>query len=224
MKNKKNNSSEFDYQNAMGMIMKMASQPGFGFGSFFGGMPFGEPEEKYPYDRLGDGYELRPIKLTKKEEENKHNESSGYSHLYHNGLKVSDKIFRRGGLGGDFKDGYCSLIHYTRERKKTKYGTTYFSSGIHVIVNKLGDICLSGTGISSYPSHCGGNLGKLKDTYYNLCTGEEVITCSSSSNIDGKRFMIVEHRYDWYNKSLPLGIYQIDKFTCECVKIDEAKK
>lgn len=191
-----------------------------GFSGIFSGMPFGEPEEEYPYDRLGDGYELRPIKLTDKESKNSHVVGLNYSHLYHNDLKVSDLIFRRGGSGGTFKDGYCQLIHYVRDRKRQGL----FSYGEHVIINKLGDICLSGSGISSNPSHYGGNVGKLKDTFFNLCTGEEILTCSSSSSINGQNFIIVEHRYDWYNKELPLGVYRIDKFTCEIEKIDEVKK
>lgn len=206
---------------ALQAFMELASQLGFGFANIFGGMP--NTEESYPYKRLGDGYELRPIEILAEGGQFVVENRDGYSHLYHNELKVSDLVFRKGGLGGNFKDGYCSLILYTQERphEEKSHG---FDFGTHVIINKLGDVCLSGTGMSSYPSHCGGNLGKLKDTYYNLCTGEEVITCSSSSNIDGQRFMFVEHRYDWYNKNLPLGIYRIDKFTCECEKIDEAEK
>jgi hypothetical protein len=201
--------------------MELATQNGFGFANIFGGIPSTEPP--YPHERLGDGYELRKIDMVDEKGDPVENRDS-YSHLYHNDLKVSDLVFRKGGLGGDFKDGYCSLILYTQKRphEEKSHG---FDFGVHVIINKLGDVCLSGTGMSSYPSHCGGNLGKLKDTYYNLCTGEEVITCSSSgASIDGQRFMIVEHRYDWYNKSLPLGIYRIDKSTCEFEKIDEAKK
>jgi hypothetical protein len=184
--------------------------------------PFGEPEEKYPYDRLGDGYELRPIEIKDKKGNLLENRNE-YSHLYHNELKVSNLIFRRGGLGGTFINGYCQLIHYTQKKEHTEkqHGFDY---GVHVIINKLGDICLSGSGISSYPSHYGGNVGKLKDTFFNLCTGEEILTCSSSSSINGQNFIIVEHRYDWYNKELPLGVYRIDKFTCEIKKIDNVKK
>lgn len=196
-------------------------QLGGGISKFFGALlnAHTESKPKYPHDRLGDGYELREIEL-KDKKGNLIENRSNYSHLYHNDLKVSDNIFRRGGTGGTFKDGYCKLIHYTRDKKREDG----FSYGLHVIVNKLGDICLSGEGMSSYPSHCGGNLGKLKDTYINLCTGEEVITASSSNTIDAKKYMFVEHRYDWYNKSLPLGVYQIDKMTCEYTKIDEVNR
>ena len=181
-----------------------------------------ELKEKYPYEKLGDGYELRPIELTEDQSKDQHIVNSKYSNLYHNGLKVSDLIFRKGGISGDFKDGYCQLIHYTKTKEKGK-NNSGFSFGTHVIINSLGNIILSGIGISSYPHHCGKNLGKLKDTYYNLLTGESLITCSSSSSVDGKNFLIVEHRYDWYNKDFPLGVYKIDKITCSVEKIDEIK-
>jgi len=205
--------------NALNAYMEMAAQPGFR--SIFGGMPFGEPEEKHPYERLGDGYELRPIEMVDAQGNPVENREK-YSHLYWEGSKVCDLVFRKGGMGGTFKDGYCALIHYVQKKPHTEKSHG-FDFGIHVIINKLGDICLSGTGISSYPSHCGGNLGKLKDTYYNLATGEEVLTCSSSGSTDGKNYIFVDHRYDWYNKSLPLGIYRIDKRTCEYEKVDDTK-
>ena len=69
MKNKKDQESEA--MKALQAFMEMASYGNFGsiFGGSYSGFPnlFEEPE-KYPYDRLGDGYELRPIKLTNEEE------------------------------------------------------------------------------------------------------------------------------------------------------------
>lgn len=205
-----------DQIKALHVFMTMASQPGFGYGSIFGGLR--EPEERYPYKRLGEGYELRPIQMFNKKGDPITNDSN-YSHLYHNDLKVSDEVFRKGGTGGEFRDGYCKLIHYTRDGKREDG----FSFGTHVIVNHLGDIVLEGTGISSYPSHCGGNIGQLKDTYYDLRTGEAILTASSSGAISSKNLIILEHRYDWYNKDLPLGVYTINKETCEVSKIDDIK-
>jgi len=190
------------------------------FSSIFGGMP--TEEDNYPYEKLSDGYELRPIEILAEGGQFVLENREKFSHLYWNGSKTCDLIFRKGGMGGVFRDGYCSLIHYTQKSPHTekRHG---FDSGTHVIIDKLGIIRMSESG-GSYPSHPGGNVGKLKDTYYNLCTAEEVLTCSSSGSIDGKTFIIVEHRYDWYNKSLPLGIYKIDKFTCEVEKIDDVKR
>ena len=216
MKNK--NFKDFENpMDALAAFTEVMRTPGFS--SFFGGMPFTE-DDKHPYERLGDGYELRPIELTEKESKDQHTVNSNYCHLYHNDLKVSDLIFRKGGMGGKFKDGYCALINYVRTDEKGK-NNDGFSFGKHVIVNHLGEICLLATDTITYPSHCGGNLGKMKDTYYDLRTGKELISCSTSGSIDGKGFVFVQHRYDWYNKQLPLGVYKINKITCEYEKIDE---
>lgn len=190
------------------------------FKALLGGL--GEPEERYPYERLGSGYELRPIEILAEGGQFVLENRENYSHLYHNGKKVTEKIFRKGGMGGKFIDGYCSLILYKQKEEHTekKHG---FDFGIHVIINQLGDIVLEGTGISSYPSHCGGNVGKLNDTYYNLKTGEAILTSSSSGAISSKNLIILEHRYAWYNKDLPLGVYIINKETCEVTKIDDIK-
>jgi len=208
-----------DFENpveALATLTKIMLSPGFG--SFFGGIPFTEPVEKYPYQKLGDGYELRPIPLTKKQSEDSRIVSMKYSHLYHNDLKVSDLIFRKGGLGGTFKDGYCSLIHYvkTKEPKKNDNG---FSFGTHVIINGLGEICLNRDGY-----HIGGHLASIGNYIYDLRTGK-AIAPKSSTTITGTNCIIIEHRYDWYDKevSLPLGIYRIDFQTAQITKIDEVK-
>lgn len=205
---------------AMNTFLAIARNSGYGFETIFGGL--GEPEEHCPYERLGSGYELRPIKILAEGGQFVLDNREKYSHLYHNGLKVTDFVFRKGGMGGEFIDGYCSLILYKQKEEHTekKHG---FDFGIHVIINQLGDIVLEGTGISSYPSHCGGNVGKLKDTYYNLKTGEPILTASSSGVISSKNLIIIEHRYDLYNKNLNLGVYTINKETCEVSKIDNIK-
>jgi len=217
MKNSKKN----EMDKMMSSFISLAAQGFNPGGSYFSNI-FNEPVEKYPYTRLGDGYELRPIELKDKKGNILDNREK-YSHLYHNDLKICDTIFRKGGASGDFKDGYTELIVYKQIKPHTADALGY-DYGVHSLINKLGDICLSGTAMASYPYHCGGNLGKLDKIYYNLCTGEEVISVGSGDQINGVNYLLVEHRYDWYNKSLPLGVYRIDKLTCEILKIDEIKK
>ena len=206
---------------ALHAFIAMAAQPGFA--SIFGGIPFGEPEEKYPYDRLGNGFELRPIEILAEGGQFVVDNRENFSHLYKVGNKVCDTVFRRGGYSGDFKDGYAYLIVYNKEKEHTKkrHG---FDFGTHVIINEQGEVCLEPDGVTTYPSHLGGNIGKLKDTYYDLRTGEALLTCSSSNTIKGQKFIIVEHQYDWYDENLPLGVYKIDKQTCEFEKIDDIKR
>ena len=175
-------------------------------------------EEPYPYESLGNGYELRPIQLFDKDGNSIDNQAR-YSHLYLNGLQISDQVFRKGGLCGGFRGGYCELIFYTQD-VKLKEG---FSSGRHVIINESGKIMLKGSDSISYPYHPGGNVGKLGDIYYDLRSGKPIMTASSSGSISSKNLIIIEHRYDWYNKELPLGVYTINKTTCAVTKIDDIK-
>lgn len=186
---------------------------------FFSGMP---GKEKPKYTQLGNGFELRPIKLSEEESKNKNITGLEYSHLYRDGEKISDKIFRKGGIGGEFEDGYCVLIYYTRDPKRE----SGFSCANFVIINESGEIILKSEQYSSdHPYIDGGNVGHIKNMYYDLRTGEPFMV-KSSNVINSKNFIIVEHKYDWYGKELniPLGIYKIDKETCQFEKIDEIKK
>ncbi len=220
MKNKK---EHLDIENPMEMLAAFTQMMGSpGFGNFFGGLPF-EEKEKYPHDRLGDGYELREIEILAEGGQFVVENREKYSHLYHNDLKVSNEVFRRGGTGGKFKDGYCKLIHYIEKTPHTekRHG---FDFGTHVIINHLGDIKMKGEGISSYPAHIGGHLGSLGNYVYDLRNGK-AIAPKSSTTITGTNCIIVEHRYDWYDKEvkLPLGIYRIDFQTAELLLIDNIK-
>ena len=192
------------------------------FRTLFGGM---SQTEKYPHERLGDGYELRKIELFDKKG-NPIDNRNEYSHLYHNDLKVSDLVFRKGGMGGKFRDGYCELIHYVLEKDPKKSNTEGFDFGTFVIINRLGDIVMKGGRFSSdHPHHIGGCLASVGNYIYDLRNGK-AIAAKSSTTIKGVKSIIIEHRYDWYDKEvkLPLGIYQIDFDTAEITKIDDIKK
>jgi hypothetical protein len=218
MKNKFNITSE-DPTDLLTTLTQMISLRDYS--RFFGSKLF-EEKEKYPHERLGDGYELREIEI-KDEKGNIIDNRNKYSHLYHNDLKVSEEVFRKGGMGGNFKYGYCSLIHYTQKKphSENKHGFDY---GTHVIINELGDIKMKGGGVSDYPNHIGGHLGSLGNYIYDLRTGEPIAP-KSSTTISGMNCIIVEHKYDWYDKEvkLPLGVYRIDFKTAEITKIDEVK-
>jgi hypothetical protein len=175
-----------------------------------------EEAEKKAFRKLGSGFELRPLDI----ENNKHE----YSHLYKDGVKVSDEVFRRGGLGGDFKDGYSNLIHCTPQKDKKKYPNG-FGDETQVIINESGKVVLKKNGLD-YPYHVGGNVGSLKDFYYNLLTGD-VIMPKGGTSIVAKNFLIIEHRYSWdYVKKvidIPIGIYSINLLTCEVIKVDDLR-
>jgi hypothetical protein len=173
-----------------------------------------EEAEAIAFRKLGNGFELRPLDI----ENNKYE----YFHLYKDGVKVSDEVFRRGGLGSDFRDGYCGLIHYEPKKDKKRYPEG-FGDLNHVLVNEKGEIVLRSQGLD-YVHHVGGNVGLVKHAYYNLLTGEAIMPKVDKS-IKGTNFLIVEHRYSWdYVKKVidvPVGVYNINLLTCEVIKIDD---
>jgi hypothetical protein len=211
MSKEKNN--ELEALTTLAQMMATPSSMYSIFGSIFGGSHM---EEKYPYERLGNGFELRPLDIV----DNRNN----YSHLYKDGKQVTSQIFRKGGLCHGFKDSYCGLLLYTKQRK-TKGNTSGFSSGTNVIINELGQVKMESKGLD-YPYHLGGNVASLDHVYYNLLTGEAIMP-KSSTTINAKNFLVVEHRYDFdcYSKEVkvPVGVYTINKQTCEITLIDEVK-
>lgn len=221
MSNKNKQEDYFDISKATEFLSIMNNIVSNGM---FGGMPFTNNTDPIVplYERLGDGYELRPIEILAEGGQFVLENSEKFSHLYHNGEKVNDEVFRKGGMGGKFRDGYCELIHYVQENPHTekRHG---FNFGKHVIINSDGIIVLSENSLK-HPSHMGGNIGRLDETYYDLTCGKPILKGGFAESISGNKFIIVEHRYHWYNEDLPLGIYMLDKTSCTYEKIDEIYK
>ncbi len=159
---------------------------------------------------LGNGFKLVPIDMNDNDKE--------YSHLYQGDIKVSDDIFRKGGMCTGFKDGYVSLIHYLPN--KDKKGKEKFNLGTHVIVNEQGKLCLSGKGLD-YTHHIGGNLGTVGKYIYDMRNGN-IVFRKDAKYFMGKDCIIIEHRYSFHNTNEfnhELGIFKIDLFTCEISKV-----
>lgn len=203
---------QFNANNALQDFLSVLHNGGsyFGGGSIFTDLEDSK-EEKPKYEQLGDGFELRPI------------DDGGYSHLYKDDKKITSLIFRKGGMCGGFKDGYCSLILYAKKRK-TKKDPSKYTCGEHVLINTCGEIVLENRNSLDDPYHIGGNVGSIKNNYYDLRTGEVIFTCSNSG-IRGENYIILEHRfsYDHYDVQKEPGIYKIDKETCKITKIDNIK-
>lgn len=211
----KENKKEFNSNKAIQDFLSTLHNGGcsyFGGGSIFADLE-NSKEEKPKYEQLGDGFELRPID----------DDQLKYSHLYKDDKKITSLIFRKGGICSGFKDGYCSLILYAKKRK-TKKDPLKYTTAQHVLINTNGEIVLENKNSLDHPYHIGGNVGKIKNNYYDLRTSELIFTCSNSS-IVGKNYIILEHRYsfDHYDIQKEPGIYKIDKETCKITKIDNIK-
>lgn len=144
-------------------------------------IPYKEPFET----DLGEGLKLVPIDPEDKMKK---------SHLYKDGVQVSDMVFRKGGLGGKFKDGYCDLIHI-KGIKNSKYGE--YEETEWVIIDTNGKVVFNcGSFDTGYL--LGGIVLSYKHKYYNLQTGAVIMehgyhTCTS------KESLFVEH-YDRYDR------------------------
>jgi hypothetical protein len=147
---------------------------------------------------LGNGFHLRSIR----------NDRFRYSHLYKDGIKVNDKIYRAGGMTSGFKDGYCSLIEYT--------GMTEDNDHKFVIINENGENALEGNRYDA-PHHFKGVIALLNDKLYNLKTGEIIIRRYDGS-IKSSQYMFVSNVF---NEKYKLGVWQIDWYTGEVVEIFE---
>ena len=174
------------------------------------------------YQDLKEGYELRPIEELNDKGEPLENKL-GYSYLYHNGLKISDEVFRKGGIGTNgFVDGYCTLLRYgNRIQDKSKKTLKFEGIGDHVIVNRLGDVCLDPGGLETI-YHLGGNLASVNGGIYDLRKGERIFE-NIYSTMKGNSCVVIENRYNWKNQDFPKGIYRIDYETAEITLIDEIK-
>ena len=171
--------------------------------TLFSGMISENAPKEYGVEDLKDGFSLRfiPEKLMKKIF--KKHSSDNYSYLYKDGKKVSDNIYRKGGMGNGFRDGYCALILYKGD------GSDY---GTHVLIDSEGDIALSQVKSGDHLYHKRGVIATMGSIYYNLLTGEPITTGSSSISSDD--YIFVECRYD-YSNSFEKGVYKIDHKTGE---------
>jgi hypothetical protein len=124
---------------------------------------------------------------------------SNMGYLFKNDRIISNQLFRIGGLGGEFKDGFCKLINYTKE-------DGYY--GKHCIINNKGKIVFIQKNSLDYPYHVGGIIAKLNSEYFNLNTGELIV--SGDSSIESKDYLFVDNRY---KKEFEEGVYKIDKRT-----------
>lgn len=106
-----------------------------------------------------------------------------YSHLYKNGKKVSDEVFRRGGMCTGFKGDYCDLLQYNIEKNG-------IGSAVHVIVNLNGNIVFTAnTKPLEYPYLCGGCVLYYGGEYFNLLTGKSI--CKGTNTIKSTSFIFV---------------------------------
>lgn len=161
-----------------------------------------------PIDRgiIGHGIKLVPMNLK--------NNRDNYSQLYRNDIKLNENIFRLGGMSSGFNNKpYCNLIYYGVNTSKLVDASKIKNFGTHCIIDINGDIKFMSSDTFESVYYLKGVICSMKNKYYNLLTGKLII--ESSQHISSDNYLFVEHKYDWYNKELPLGVYKIDWNTGE---------
>lgn len=158
---------------------------------------FNHPSMKVDENNLGRGMRLVPLDFE--------SNSENYSHLYKDGVKLSDVVFRRGGLCSGFgKNDYCALISYP------EFDGERGGWGNHCIVDLNGEIALNSDNQFDWMYYKKGVIATKKDVYYNLLTGKPIV--AGRDRINSERFLFVEKSYgDDYTH----GVYKIEYATGE---------
>lgn len=149
---------------------------------------------------LNNGYRLVLVPYDELGEYKDDDSNMQYYYLYKGDKKLSEAMFRRGGMCNGYKDGYCLLIEYDIFDKK--------SGGIFVIVDEEGDVVLDADNRMDNIYHHKGVIATKGGYYYNLLTGEKIVSIGSSSSISSDEFLFVENRYN-YKKEFKGGVYKI---------------
>ena len=143
--------------------------------------------------------ELRRVTLSEEYSKKWNTNLTDYFHLYLNGEKISDTLYRKGMFGGRFKDGYCLLLKHT-EQKEHLYS-------VWCVINENGAEKFVADNMLDGISLTGGQICSVKDKFYNIETG--VLYCQSYSCMVSEDFVFLDNKYDKnkYNR----GILKINK-------------
>ena len=137
--------------------------------------------------------ELRPVKIDSKYAEKWNECMTDFCHLYKNGKKVSNTLYRIGGHGVNLKDSYFLILkhvesHYdddiTTDKKLKRHLAAHWC-----IIDNNGDEKVVFEKFAS-PYLCGGQIYTLKNKYYNIETG--YLYCSSYTFIKSEKFLFLE--------------------------------
>ena len=116
--------------------------------------------------------------------------------------KLSNDIFRVGGMASGFKDRpYCELIYYKNVStdKNPDLGT-------HCLIDTEGKIVFKCEGALHYPHYYGGVIVSCNNVYYNLKTGQPF--AEGHHSIKSSQFIFVE--CSSYRDKFPKGVYKIN--------------
>jgi hypothetical protein len=171
-----------------------------------GGLPitnrYDEEAERKRERQCGEGIELVPVPEDELGELDPRGKRTDFSYLYKDGKKLSDDIFRKGGMGGTYKDGYIGLMKYNPETK---------SENDWVMVDTEGNVVYTQKNRFGSLYHQGGIIVSDDNKLYNIKTGDMIV--DHTAKISSRDFLFVE--VIWSSNGFESGVYKIDKQTAE---------
>lgn len=168
--------------------------------------------------------ELRPVELDENYCKKWNVHEYDFFHLYVNGVRTNNSLYRVGGFGVNIKEKYFMLLkqvesNYSQsvmdacKQMAKKEDRKYEQSSRHLancscIVDNNG---VEKKVFTEYgtPYLCGGCVYVINNDYYNIETNEKY--CSSFSSMKSKDFIFLNNEYD--NDKSKRGIIKIDKLT-----------
>jgi hypothetical protein len=156
--------------------------------------------------------ELFEIELKDKYAKKWNEHSTDFVHLYVNGKKVSNTLYRIGGFGVKLNEHYFMLLKYTEAfyskdiLKMSKTKAPKHLKGEWCIIDNNGTEKVNFKQYDS-PYLQGGVIYYLDGKYYNIETG--YLYCRTSSSMNSKNYLFLNDEYN--NDETKCGVMQINK-------------
>lgn len=169
-----------------------------------------EKDERENGIKLFKGLVFKYVELDEEYRKKWNERSSDFGNLYKDGKKVSDNLYRIGGIGGKAKDGYIILLKYIEDyydlkHLKTKAEKRHLQSH-SCIINENG---IEKIVADSYkhPYLQGGLIYALDSNYYNIESGE--LISHSHKSMSSDEFIFLDNAYD--NDKSKCGVLKVRK-------------
>jgi hypothetical protein len=173
-----------------------------------------------PYN---DDIEFSPIVLTDEYAKKWNERSSDFFKIYKDGVPVSEKIYRQGGLfnKNDLNQPYFQIIRYSEalhDRKTFPKHTTeqlrHLKPTWVIIDSKTGEeVYEFANSLDNGRIFKNSILCSYKNSIFNIKSGEKLVENLSVSSLESSEFLFVDNSFDT-DKS-KRGVYKIHKMTAE---------
>jgi len=163
---------------------------------------------------------LVPVSISPEYAKKWNEHCSDFVNIYKDGVKISDTLYRVGGIGGSFKDGYIMLLKYIeafyskdimKMCGKDAPKNNRHLDGNWCILNEDGEEKVNFFKSIDSAYLQGGVIYSNKGKYYNIETGE--LYCYANTSMSTENYLFLHNGYD--NDKSKRGVLKIDKKTGE---------